>query len=169
METTVARIEEGFSNTCRFPYALAWFACGHCREAVLRDTVGECTNCGATLTHPHGGQFPACACGRRSVTYTSYPRPHNEADRLTKVGDTVDCAGCDRDVESIAWLRSLPKGAVHHARYDPRFSPGSYRLYRHDVASPSGFFLMGSVPATPQFDAVLREVGISPISPTEAA
>jgi hypothetical protein len=97
------------------------------------------------------------------------PKPHLEADRLTKVGNRVECMQCDNDAATIVWLRALPAGLVHHARYDPRFAPGSYRLYRHDVSSPSGFFLIGSCPATPQFDAILREVGISPISPTEAA
>jgi hypothetical protein len=93
------------------------------------------------------------------------PKPHLEADRLTKVGNRVECMQCDNDAATIVWLRALPAGLVHHAR----FRYNGYHLYRHDETSPSGFFLIGSCPATPQFDAILREVGISPISPTEAA
>lgn len=165
----IVRIEEGFTNTGRFPYALARLDCNHLVKIVLRDTTGTCCGCGATLSHKDGESFKRCACGTWAAKDISRLNPHNEADRLTKIGDAVECTQCARNIESIAWLRSLPKGAVHHARFDPHFSPGSYHLYRYDQTSPSCFFLMGSVPATPEFDVILREVGISPISPTERA
>jgi hypothetical protein len=84
---------------------------------------------------------------------------------LTKVGDAVECGTCAAEAKQLAWLRELPRGSVHHAR--PRH--GSYHLYRHDVASPSGFFLMGTVPMTAAADEALRAASISPISPVEAA
>ena len=160
---------EGFTNTGRFPYVHPLLDCGHGVDVKMRATTGTCGGCGTTLSHEDGKSFERCTCGAWHTKNIDSPRPHNEADRLTKIGDVHECVKCAQNVEKIAWLRSLPKGAVHHARFDPRFSPGSYHLYRHDVTSPSGFFLMGSVPATKEFDAVLNEVRISPISPTEPA
>jgi len=165
----VARIDCGWTNTGRFPYALAILDCGHAIRVVLRETTGRCDGCGAAVSHADGKTFERCACGTWVTTNISSPNPHVEADRLTKVGDSHECADCAQNVEKIAWLRSLQRGSVHHARFDPRFAPGSYHLYRHDVSSPSGFFLIGSVPATQEFDAVLNEIRVSPISPTEPA
>lgn len=167
---TVTGFDLGFSNSAlRMPYALATLACGHVVAVTLRDRTGICCGCGVELTCKDHESFTRCACGTYMATHISRRDPHNEADRLTKVGDVVECATCDKNVEQVAWLRALPKGLVHHARFDPRFAPGSYHLYTYDATSPSCFFLVGSVPATPAFDAVLREVGISPISPTECA
>ena len=167
--TTVVRVEEGFTNTGRFPYALAKLACGHAARVVLRDTRGVCGGCGATQTSPDGGAFVRCACGAFWTKQIDSPNPHRAADRLTTVGDEIECVECARTIEQIAWLRGLAPGLIHHARFDPRFSPGSYHLYRHDPASPSGFFLVGSVPATPEFDAVLNAIRVSPLSPMEHA
>jgi hypothetical protein len=168
-KTTVTGFDLGFSNSAlRLPYALAKLACGHVTSVKIKPTLYACSACGRETT---SCQYASCPCGSTSsgFRFLHVANPHIEADRLTKVGDVVECETCDKNVERIAWLRSLPKGAVHHARFDPRFAPGSYHLYRHDQTSPSGFFLMGSVPATPEFDAVLNEVRISPISPTESA
>lgn len=165
---TVVHIEEGFSNSAlRIPYALARLSCGHLTSVQLRDTRGVCCGCGAVLTHAQGASFERCACGKWMVKNIDSPNPHCADDRVTKIGDSVECETCARNVERIAWLRALPKGIVHHARFDPRFS--QYHLYRHDVTSPSGFFLIGSVPATAEFDAVLNEIRVSPLSPTERA
>lgn len=167
MIQTVTFIEEGLTSSGRFPYALTMLSCGHKVSVRLRDTAGTCCGCGKTLAHPQGESFKPCVCGAWSAKDIDSPKPNNPADRLTKVGDVVECDACDKNVEKIAWLRSLPKYSVSHARFDPRFSPGSYHLYRRDTSSPSGFFLLGSVPATKEFDAVLREIAVSPLSPTE--
>lgn len=169
MRSIVARIEEGLTNTGRYPYALAWLECGHCVKVTLRDTTGVCMGCKAIMSHADGKSFARCVCGMWMTGNISSPNPHKAEDRLTKIGDVCECENCQKETELVAWLRALPTGSVHHARFDPRFKPGSYHLYRHDQTSPSGFFLMGSVPATPKFDAVLREIGVSPISPTERA
>lgn len=168
-KTTITQIELGFSNSAiRLPYALARLACGHCAKVETKPTLYACAACGRETT---SCQHASCPCGSKTTgfTFVHIANAHLPEDRITQVGDAVECADCDKNVERIAWLRALPKGSVHHARFDPRFSPGSYHLYKHDVASPSGFFLIGSVPATPEFDAVLAEVRISPISPTEGA
>jgi len=167
--TTITGFDLGFSNSAlRLPYALAKLACGHVAKVETKPTRYACGACGlATTSCEHG----SCPCGSTKTGFriVHIANPHLPEDRLTQVGAAVECVDCDKNVERIAWLRSLPKGAVHHARFDPRFAPGSYHLYRHDPTSPSGFFLMGSVPATREFDAVLAEVRISPISPTEGA
>lgn len=167
--STVIDFELGFTaSALRMPYALAKLDCGHLVSVEVKPTLYACAACGREST---SCQHASCPCGstKTGFNFVHYSNPHLEEDRLTKVGDRVDCDACKKDVERIAWLRQLPKGSVHHARFDLRFAPGSYHLYRYDQKSPSNFFLLGSVPATKQFDAVLSEVGISPISPTEQA
>ncbi len=166
---TVTGFTLGFSNSAlRMPYALAKLACGHVIAVATKPTLYACSACGRETTSCQHG---SCACGstKSGFRFLHIANPHLPEDRITQIGDEADCEACDKNVEKIAWLRSLPNGSVHHARFDPRFEPGSYHLYRHDQSSPSGFFLMGSVPATKQFDEILREVSINPISPTERA
>lgn len=164
----VISFDLGFTITGRFPYALATLDCGHVIGIETKPTLYACGACGRETT---SCQHASCPCGSTTSGFKSVhvSNPHLPEDRITQVGDVHECKDCKKDIERIEWLRSLPKGMVHHARFDPRFAPGSYHLYRHDISSPSGFFLIGSVPATKQFDEVLNQVGISPISPTERA
>lgn len=167
MTTTVLGFELGLTSGGRFPYALARLTCGHLVKVETKPTLYACAACGRETTSCQH----ACPCGSTKTGFRilHVANPHLPEDRITQIGEVVECEQCEQDAEKVIWLRSLPKGSVHHARFDPRFAPGSYHLYRHDVASPSGFFLVGSVPATKRFDAILSEVGISPISPTERA
>jgi hypothetical protein len=166
---TVASFDLGFTNSAlRMPYALAKLTCGHVTDVKIKPTLYACGECGRETT---SCQHASCPCGstKSGFRFLHIANPHLPEDRITQIGDEVECKQCEDDIERIAWLRALPKGLVHHARFDPRFSPGSYHLYKLDQTSPSCFFLIGSVPATKQFDEVLREVSISPISPTEVA
>lgn len=165
MTTTVDHIVEGFTNTGRFPYAYAMLKCGHSSKLVLRPQRGACCTCGTVqeLT-PQAEQPPyRVCCGTSVFNHIDSPNPHREADRVTKVGDVVECEQCERDNASEAWLRSLDRAVVHHSRL--RY--GSYNFYRRAADSPSGVLLVGSVPATPRFDAILNELRYSPLSPTE--
>lgn len=164
----VVRFEFGFSNSAlRLPYALAILACGHAQRVEVKPTVYACAACSRETT---SCQHASCPCGSTAgFRIIHITNPHLENDRITQIGDEIECEQCERESEQMAWLRALPAGAVHHARFDPRFSPGSYHLYRNDPTSPSGFMLLGSVPATRVFDAALREAKISPLSPTECA
>lgn len=163
---TVARIEHRFTNEGRFPVALAKLDCGHFGSVELTPRRGECMTCGAGVDLAPSGTT-LCACGSVGFYVRSRPNPHIEADQLTKVGAEVECKTCDAEREQAEWVRGLDTATVSHARFDPRFEPGSYHFYRRDPESPSGVFLMGSVRATPAMEAILRERRISPLSPTE--
>lgn len=161
----VERIDLGFTNTGRFPYALTVLSCGHMVNVELRDTLGTCDDCGARTRHAQGQSFKRCDCGCFVTTNIDSPNPHVEADRITKIGDQHECIACAREVERIDWLEHLPAGLVHHVR--PRH--GSYHLYRHDPKSPSGFFLIGSMPICPAVERALDAKRMATISPTEPA
>lgn len=165
---TVKSFDLGFTSGGRFPYALARLDCGHVANVEVNPTLYACAACGRETTNIQHGSCP-CGSTRDGFRFVHLTNPHNAADRVTQIGDVVACEQCPKDDETAAWLLALAAGSVHHARFDPRFAPGSYHLYRHDVSSPSGFFLMGSVPATPRFDDLLRAVRVSPLSPTEGA
>jgi len=82
------------------------------------------------------------------------------------LGTEIDCKDCDGLAADIAWLKAFNPAEIHHARFSARFS-GQYHLYRRDDTSPSGFMLIRSLPSTPEIDAILHEIRISPLSPTE--
>lgn len=170
MTSTVVGFDLRFTSgsALRIPYALATLSCGHSIAVATKPTRYACAACGRETD---SCQHASCPCGSKTTgfRFVHITNPHLPEDRITQIGDEHNCETCAANVKKIEWLRSLPKGSVHHARFDPRFAPGSYHLYRHDVASPSGFFLIGSVPATKEFDAVLNEIRVSPISPTERA
>lgn len=161
---TVESFDLGLTYTGRFPYALAKLSCGHVAAVTMRPNRGACMKCGLEVDVPIGGA--TCACGSRGFTILKpYPNPHNEADRVEKVGDQVHCDTCDREDAQVEWLRSLDRSTVHHGR----LRHGSYYFYRYDAASPSCFFLIGGVMVSPRIEAVLRELKLSPLSPTEQA
>ncbi len=164
--TTVTRITEEFSNSpLRMPYALAVLACGHVASVDLRPAKGTCVKCGVRAEAPHAHTFAPCPCGAWSYTNLDYPKPHVEADRLTKIGQAVDCKECKAEAEQLAMIEALPAGAVHHTRI--RF--GGLHLYRLDGSSPSGFMLLASVAPTPANEAALARKRICQLSPTEPA
>jgi hypothetical protein len=164
---TVTRIERGITSSGRLPYVLAVLDCGHRASVELKPSLGTCTACGRTLESTRAHSMPKCECGAWScvITYS----PHSklaDADIVTKPGDVLDCETCAAEDRAEHWLRyTLDRSTVHHSR----LRHGMYHFYRHDVKSPSGFFLIGSCPANARFDKVLAELGQSPLSPTEGA
>ena len=161
---TVTRIEQGFMDQSRFPFALARLSCNHLARVELLPVKYKCTTCGlVTLSNE------PCVCGGRwSHTYEFSPYAHNPEHQVTKVGDVVNCKECDKEAAQLEWLRALPREIVQHARYRTFCGSGSYYFYQRDATSPTGVRLAGSVVATPEVDAVLREKRISPLSPTES-
>src|SRR5215510_6674983 len=82
-------------------------------------------------------------------------------------GAKVHCEECANHARDERWLTELDYSIVHHSRYDLRFG-GTYRFYRTDKISPSGFMIVGAVAATPAIDAILRtKTNCGPLSPTE--
>ena len=70
----------------------------------------------------------------------------------------------------MAWLKDLDPKTIHHARFRPRHSGGGYyTLYKLDAASPSNFMGIGGIEATPEVDAILNQMQIAALSPTEPA
>jgi hypothetical protein len=92
------------------------------------------------------------------------PNPHKAEDRLTKMGDVMECERCAAEAAQLEWLRALDMSTVHHTR--ERY--GSIYLYRLEPTSPSNFMLIGSVAPTPANEALLRG-RLAPLSPTEQA
>lgn len=161
--SSVVSFDLGLTNTGRFPYALAVLDCGHVASVTLRDTRGACCGCGAAMTHAQNASFARCACGTYMTGNIDSPNPHVAADRLTQVGDVVECASCHTEAKQIEWLRALDRSTVLHSR----FRHGGYHFYRQDSTSPSGKFLIGSVGASKAIEAVLNELRYAPLSPTE--
>lgn len=84
------------------------------------------------------------------------------------VGSEVVCERCETIAKQIEWLEQLDVKTVHHVRFRVRFG-GTYTYYKLDKTSPSCFLSIGGTYATPEIDATLRKIGLSPISPTEQA
>jgi len=168
----VVRIEKGFSNSAMaVPYAYAVLTCGHSADVKMRGQDLECFKCKTQYVHDgHSAKCPACGC-TSALHIKGYPHPHKEADRLTKVGDEVECEECDIYTEQLKKLRALKPEDIQHARfrtYDSRgIGDGAYYLYKRDESSPTGVTLMFSVPATKEVDELLRAIRVAPISPTE--
>lgn len=164
--STVTAFQLGFTNSAiAAPYALAKLDCGHVSSVQLVLRRGKCCNCGHEMDLQETGTT-YCVCGRSSFTILGgWRNPHVESNRVTKIGDVVECDACAREEKQLAWLKSLSSAEIHHAR----FRYGSYHFYRQDFSSPSGFFLIGSVNPTPAVEALLAASRISPLSPTEPA
>jgi len=165
MNTTVTGIQLGFSNTARFPYALAKLACGHLGHVRLVPRLYACAKCGGEVAQEEDDNSVKYCCGTSHFHFKKLPNAHDEADRVTKVGDAFECVECDRDAEQTAWLKNPANLAgIHHTR--ARYN--SIYLYRLDPTSPSGFMLVRGVSATKEHEALLRG-SLSPLSPTERA
>lgn len=160
-----------FSNppSC-WPYVSAQLDCGHSANVVLKADRGYCWKCKHEQELEPAGVATTCAeCAHKSFVVTFWPNPH-KAEHIVSpaLGDVVECEACASIARSFAWLEALDV-PIHHARYREFGGGGSYYLYKLDQTSPSNFMLIGSVPALPAFDELLRRRRISPISPTEAA
>lgn len=132
-----------FSEPNRHPVAWTLLTCGH---------TGPCE------TVPWKGKGPLS-------------NPHNEADRLTKIGDEVECTRCDHYKEALEILKNLKPGDLQHSRFRPTDSRGGkegrYYVYVREQGSPTGVKLLLSIEATPEADKVLSALQASPLSPTE--
>lgn len=161
---TIVRIHHGFSNSAlRMPYAQAILDCGHVASVELKNRRGACHHCG-TETDLETGVVKSC-CGSSFFRITYSPNPHNAEDRVTKVGDHIDCEQCQREEDAVERLRTLDRKEVHHMR----LRHGAYHAYRLDPTSPSGFTLHSSYPCCAKIEAALSELRLSPLSPTERA
>jgi len=173
MKSTVAKIVTGLTNTGRFPFAYADLTCGHSAKVDLVPATYACWHCSRPTAGPSS---EGCPCGKREGVKTlSTPNPHVEADRLTKVGDVVECEHCDRNVVATAKMRAaLLSGEIVHTRFRNWCGQGIVYAYRRASDSPSGVFQAATLDA-PDFDklfAELRSAGLissslSPLSPTE--
>lgn len=167
MNATVTAFDLGFtSSALRMPYALAVLSCGHKQSVVMRPNLYACGACGRETTNT---QHASCQCGSKTTGFrhVRLMNPHTPEDRVTRVGDVVECTTCDQEAQQLEWLRALPSADVQHAWYKVWCGVGQYHFYRRDTSSPTGVFLIGSVTATKAVDALLAEKRISPLSPTE--
>lgn len=188
MPSAVAHIVTGFTNDTRMPYAYAKLTCGHAGNVVLAVPYGTCTKCGQVvrddekLTDPH---FPKATiryicphCGGSSYSNLWSPNPHDDADRVTKPGDVVDCEACGHFEAAMAKFETLDWSTVSHTRFRPSDSRGSadgyVYVYGRDPKSPTCVGLLFAVEYRPgwvadRVDAVLaKHRGMAPLSPTEA-
>ena len=165
MEQPIARIVQDFSNSAlRMPVAWGQLVCGHSCEVKLRPTVYACGGCSV-----HSETARMCACGYKGGFRVLFiANAHNESDRITKVGDVVECAYCDTHAKNVAWLKTLKPGDIHHSRAS-RYGRNTIYVYRLDHTSPSNFFLAGACEDTPETAAILRALGAAALSPTECA
>lgn len=168
----ITGFESGPCSSGILTFTIARLDCGHVGDVQTKPMLGRCMHCGGDapeveLTPSRATICPACGGSAWTITFS--PRDERAEDRISKIGDEVACTTCAAHADSIAWLQALDASTVHHARFRTWCGAGQYHLYRLDHTSPSNFSLIGSVPAIPAVDAILRQKRISPISPTEAA
>src|SRR3990167_11028370 len=149
-KTTVARIVTSFSNSAA-PVAWAKLACGHGGDVVLVPRRMACFKCSTVRDEPEGFKWVPCAsCGGGAFRPLNDPDPHRAEDRLTRIGDEVECRWCDHYAVALAQLRALRPGDVSHSRYRDHGERGTLWVYRRDETSPSGCMLLMSIEATPE-------------------
>lgn len=157
MNATVIGFHKKFSNQ-GYPFTLARLSCGHLDDATIEKDTGECVGCGTRAE-----VFTTCACGARGRGKISFANPHEDANILTKVGETRECKACVREADQLVKLKEvLTRSDLSHSRF--RFE--MFHLYRRDAASPSGVSLVLSVSDTPAVRELLTGA-LSPLSPTE--
>lgn len=87
---------------------------------------------------------------------------HNSEVWELHEGDIVDCNECAIEAQAIEALRQNAS-KIFRSRY--RYN--AYYFYKRDYDSPSGVTLLCSAPVSPKVEEVLKELKISPLSPTE--
>jgi hypothetical protein len=165
----IASIVKSFTNSAMaLPVAWAKLTCGHTADCKVVPTVYACAACKRESTTASN-----CPCGTRGVGFNiKYdPNPHREADRLTFVGDEVECERCDWYAAALAKLRAMQPGELHHSRFRPYDSrggsEGNYYIYKRDKSSPTGVTLYMQIEATKEAEEVLAALRAAPLSPTE--
>jgi hypothetical protein len=165
----IVKIVESFTNSAmRLPTTWALLDCGHTSGVEMVPTRYRCGECGVEKN-----DCKQCPCGSRSGFQFAYlPNAHRECDRITKIGDAIQCERCDSFDAKVAKLREMGPGAFQHARFRPTDSRGGregyYHIYIRDTKSPTGVALFTSLEATPKTEEILRELRLSALSPTES-
>src|SRR5271156_448863 len=119
-------------------------------------------------SQPTSSGFGVCHMAQLDCGHDAYAGYYKTFPDEVVVGSELSCERCKEIAEAIAWLNALDVKTVHHVRFRPRFG-GTYTFYKLDSTSPSNFLSIGGCHATPEIDAVLRRIGLLPISPSEAA
>lgn len=171
----VVTIVTGHTNTGRFPTAYAHLDCGHNALVVLRPEILECSICHwigleTECKKDEKLHYHRCpSCTRSSFSYPHGLRnPHNDEDRLTKVGDEVGCAYCTQRKTALAKLKALDWSTIAHTRYRGTDHGGSIYVYKRDSRSPSGVRLEMTVEDCQEATEILSlHPGMRPLSPTE--
>lgn len=146
-----------------YQYLRARLDCGHTITAEGVKRAGECGGCGKISR-----TFTRCECG-----YTGGYRPLPEPDldkpenQITKAGDEHDCKECASYARQLEKLRGLDRSKLSHARFREWCGAGQVHVYFRDGASPSGVTLAHTVDATDEVFEILRDMRLSPLSPTE--
>lgn len=167
MTSRVTKIHHEFSfGSLRSPVVWGTLDCGHTVDVPLLPYRLRCDKCGTeramSWSAPSESAFcKVCGCG--VATYAFTPNPHNPEHQTRKVGDEVDCERCRHFAEAAAAIRALDRSTLSHAR----LRGGSFYVYRHAPESPSGVLACAGIEARPEAEAILREVGLAPLSPTE--
>lgn len=167
MQRTITSFRKGFANSAlALPYITAVLDCGHAATVQMKPARGACMNCGVErISDGQFGNFGTCPCGSVSTKYTWTANVHVDEDRISQIGDVVDCRACAQYAADLAKLKALDAGKIVLARYDDRWN--RYNVYRRDVSSPSGKMFEMTIDATPEVETVLSQMRIAAVSPTE--
>lgn len=163
MSRIVQILELHRTDWSRSHWAYAKTDCGHSAEVVMKPHVMECVKCGAQYaqgSEKKSGYCDSCGCGQAFYAVTR--DAHKTEDRVTAIGDEVECPVCGRYQVAIKRLRNLDLSTVSHSR----FRDGLIRIYTYDSTSPTGVSLEMSIEETPEVQLYLRG-SLSPLSPTE--
>lgn len=162
----VTHFETGLMSSGVLHYVLARLDCKHAAAVVMKSHRGACLKCNAEQELNEQGGTKCQACGHGSFTYTYLPDVLKEADRITKVGDAIECATCRSNRESEVRLEALDLSNIQYLRFDTKFG-GRYLAYKRDIDSPTGVSLADTYPATPAIDAIIDRRRVCTMSPTE--
>lgn len=160
----ITSIQEGFrQDWSRSHWAYAKLDCGHSAEVVLKPHVVECAKCKAQYDQGSEKKRGYCdACGNGSTFYVLTRDAHKAEDRITSVGDEIECATCGYYQAALTKLRALDLSTVSHSRE----RNSQIHIYLYDRTSPTGVSLGLSIDNTKEALSFLRG-GRSPLSPTE--
>jgi hypothetical protein len=96
---------------------------------------------------------------------------HDPENRVTKVGDIVECQRCDWYADALAKIHAMQPGDLSHSRFRPHDSrggsEGSIYVYGRKEGSPTGVELLITIDSTPEAMDALSAVRASPLSPTQ--
>ena len=177
-KATVTRIELGFSNNTRIPYAIGHLDCGHPVDVPLLPELIECRKCGMTTTRMESspeeksrGGYAGVHCTRCAEPLSGRihftPDPHNPDHQRLRVDDSLECKRCEKTARELVALIAFCKTPEFSHLVERDLTAGgtgawmSFLAYRRDSESPTSCRLECGVEVTDATREALRNAGLT--------